>query len=80
MTWHYQVRMRFIHGEPFFDIVEVYPDPLGWTKDSIAPCGESKEDVIQALKWMLNDARKHEVLNDIGPDCATQRGGYAAEE
>lgn len=68
MSWHYQVRKRVIKGQVIFDIVEVYTDRLGWTRDSIAPYGESKAEVIQVLEMMLKDAKHYRTLVDRNPD------------
>lgn len=72
--WHYQIRHRVLKGkvdyEDFYDIVEVYDidGKIGWTRDSMEPHGESKEEVIRDLKMMLHDAEKHPVLEDTEND------------
>lgn len=63
MSGHYQVRKRTLKGEIFFDLVEVYDNPTGWTVDAM-PCGESYEEVIRCLEMMLADAKKYPVLED----------------
>jgi hypothetical protein len=64
MSWHYQVRQAWHMGVIYFDIVEVYTNPTGWTKDSIAAAAESYEGVIETLEHMLADAKKYPVLID----------------
>lgn len=36
----------------------------GWTADSIAPVGDTKEDLIWVLKHMLKDVQTRKVLFD----------------
>ncbi|MGL5936646.1 MAG: hypothetical protein ACRCZI_13615 [Cetobacterium sp.] len=60
--WHYQIKKTV--GEPnetFFEIVEVYTNPTGWT-DGIYPIGNTPEELIRELERMLADARKYPVL------------------
>lgn len=64
MSWHYQIRKQITAGHTWFDIVEVYDNPRGWTENSIVPAGESPEGVIEALEHMLADAKKYPVLED----------------
>jgi hypothetical protein len=64
MSWHYQVRRREDKGDVYFDIVEIYTDPPGWTRDSIAPIGDSPEELMRVLEMMLADAKKYPVLID----------------
>lgn len=67
MSWHYQIRHRVDTGEHLYDIVEMYENPTGWTKDSSAPCGETKQELLDALARMFNDAIKYPVLEDVEP-------------
>jgi hypothetical protein len=68
MTWHYQVRKQENgDGDPWFDIVEVYTDPVGWTDDGVVPEDESYDGVIETLENMLADAKKYPVLIDKDP-------------
>lgn len=64
MSWHYQMRKRLIHGETWYDIVEVYENPRGWTQDGMAPGGETPEGVIASLTHMLDDAKQYPVLEE----------------
>ena len=64
MSWHYQIRKRGDKGEEWFDIVECYDTPKGWTKDGMAPAGETAEGVIETLEMMLADAKQYPVLED----------------
>ena len=65
MSWHYQVRHRVDNGEDLYDIVEVYDNPIGWTKDSIAPLGETKRELLDTLNRMISDAVAYPVLEDV---------------
>jgi hypothetical protein len=62
MGWHYRIRKRTDKGQDWYDIVEYYERPKGWTKDSIAPGGETQEGVIECLEMMLADAKKYDIL------------------
>lgn len=64
MTWHYQIRRREDKGQVWYDIVECYKNPTGWTQDSIAPAGETPEGVIETLEMMLSDTKKYPVLDE----------------
>jgi hypothetical protein len=65
MTWHYQIRKQEDKGYVWYDIVECYENPRGWTKHSMAPSGVSPEGVIECLEMMLADAKKYPVLEDV---------------
>ena len=68
MSWHYQIRRRKIGKDKrdwWYDIVEVYTKPLGWTKNSMAPSGISRKDVSAELEMMLRDAKRHKTLTDV---------------
>jgi len=66
MSWNYRVirkKSDVVIDEPFYyEIHEVYYNkngkPDSWTTDSIAPSGDSLEDLQQCLKLMLNDTKK----------------------
>jgi len=62
MGWHYQIRQREDKGQVWYDIVEVYENPTGWTRDSIAPSGETPEELMMCLEMMLKDGKKYPVL------------------
>jgi hypothetical protein len=32
MSWHYQIRKRTINGDAFYDIIEMFDSPPGWTE------------------------------------------------
>lgn len=64
MNWHYQIRKREDKGQVWYDIVEVYPGPIGWSCDSQAPTGETQEELIRTIEMMLADAKKYPVLED----------------
>ena len=64
MSWHYQVRKRVINGDAFFDMIEMFDGPMGWTKDSIAPCGDTKEELLADLRRMLADAETHPIFEE----------------
>lgn len=64
MSWHYQVRKRTINGDPFYDIVEMFEGPLGWTEASMSPCGETYEEIIRDLERMLWDAKQHPIFEE----------------
>lgn len=36
----------------------------GWTKDGMAPGGESRDGVIECLEMMLSDVKKYKTLVD----------------
>lgn len=64
MSWHYQIRKREDKGQVWYDIVEVYTDPMGWSRDSQAPTGETPEELMRTIEMMLADAKKYPVLED----------------
>lgn len=59
MSWHYQVRKRVLNQQPYFDIVEKYSDPEGWTRESIAPGGDTYEELLATLRHMVQDAQRY---------------------
>jgi hypothetical protein len=67
MTWHYQVRQREDTGTIYFDIAEVYTDPDGSTINSIAPIGDTKDELILVLEMVLRDAKKYPVRIEAPP-------------
>jgi hypothetical protein len=64
MSWHYQVRKRNDKDNIYYDIVEMYENPIGWTKNSMSPCGETYEEIIRDLQYMLDDARQYPVFEE----------------
>lgn len=62
MSWHYRIRKRTDKGQVWYDIVEYYTNPSGWTRDSMAPGGETQDVVIECLEMMLIDAKKYDIL------------------
>ena len=68
MSWHYQLRQRSDKGETWYDIVEAYENPTGWTRDGVSPAADSPEGVIETLEHMLNDAQAYPVLIDKEED------------
>lgn len=64
MSWHYQIRQRMFKGEPFFDVVEIFDNPTGWTVDGVAAAGDTKDGVIACLERMIADCQKYPVLMD----------------
>lgn len=62
MSWHYQIRKREDKGLVWYDIVEVYADPIGWSRDSQAPTVEMPKELIRTIEMMLGDAKKYPVL------------------
>lgn len=66
MPWHYRIRKRILDKKPWFDIVEYFVSgkSRGWTKEGMAPEGETREEVIQCLKMMLKDALTRKTLID----------------
>ena len=37
MSWHYQIRTRTINGDAFYDIIEMFDSPAGWTEEGLGP-------------------------------------------
>lgn len=65
MSWHYQLRKQeYENGRVWYDVVECYENPHGWTEDGIAPAGETPTGVIEVLEQMLADVRKYPVLGE----------------
>jgi len=65
MGWHYRVRKRILKtGEPWYDIVEYWDNPTGWSRDGMTPGGNTSGELIQELERMLSDANKYDVLDD----------------
>ena len=69
MSWHYRARKRVLEtGEAWFDMVEYYEQPTGWTKDGMTPGGSTYEELVIELQHMLHDAQSYEVLIDTEAD------------
>ena len=64
MSWHYQARKRFDGVSYWYDIVEMYEDPRGWTVNAIAPMSESVDELLIVLQQMMNDVREYPVLDE----------------
>jgi hypothetical protein len=64
MSWHYQARKRSNKGETWYEIVEMYEDPRGWTVNAIPPTGESVDELLIVLQQMMNDVREYPVLDE----------------
>ena len=65
MSWHYQMRRRtMLDGSLFYDIVEVFTDPIGWTVDGVGAAGDSPLEVIEDLRRMLDDTGRYPTLED----------------
>lgn len=67
MSWRYQATHRTDHGEDVYEVREVFPpdNPTGcllWTKDAMAPFGETKAELIECLQMMLADVQEFDVL------------------
>jgi hypothetical protein len=58
--WTYKVAKVKYGDEYRYDIREYYelPDGPAWSSEAQAPMGESIEDLIQALRWMLKAAEE----------------------
>jgi hypothetical protein len=66
MSWHYQIRRKSVKGStsttPYYEIVEVYNRPYGYTEGPSSPLGESRRGLIRDLEMMLHDAKKYRTL------------------
>lgn len=62
MSWHYQIRQRTDRGKTWYDIVEVYESPRGWTYDGIAHTSDTLEGMMRALQNMNDDIRTYKFL------------------
>jgi len=55
--WNHRVMHRKVSGEDWYEIHEVYYDnynkPDGWTKESVAPGGETIEELKEELHRMI---------------------------
>jgi hypothetical protein len=58
MSWNYRI-MRHKHpsGE-YYQIHEVFYEPMGWSADPIEPFGSTPDELIECLEIMLSDAKK----------------------
>lgn len=61
MSWHYQIRKRTDHEGSHYDIVEVYSGG-GHTEHGMSPYGMSREELINELERMLEDAKHYRTL------------------
>ena len=64
MSWHYRVRKRLLDGEEWFDMVEYYTDPDGWTRREVAPGADTYDELVAQLQRMLDDAKERPILHD----------------
>lgn len=65
MSWHYRIRRRTLSGgDTWFDIVEYYDNPTGWTADGMTPGSGTREGLLDELERMLSDAKKYDVVNE----------------
>jgi len=58
-----------LDGSLFYDIVEVFTDPIyerqvGWTVDGVGAAGDSPLEVIADLRRMLADTERYPTLED----------------
>jgi hypothetical protein len=73
MTWNYRIikKNSKVVDEDYYYMAEVFYDsnkkPIAQT-DAIEITGSSKEDVIEILKTMLEDATTKEILEELGND------------
>jgi len=68
MSWHYQVRHRVDKGNHLYDMVERSYSVSGWITNSIAPIGETREELRTTLQQMLTDSEYYPVLEDVWSD------------
>jgi len=66
MSWHYRARKRVLQGEEFFDVVEFYESPEGWTCEGVGPSGDTLSELVQDVGRMYNDVQRYPVLIDEG--------------
>lgn len=67
MCWHYRIfKVIPKEGETYFCLKEFYKigKKTGWTENPIDVIAESKKSLIQALEWMLKDAKKYPVKTE----------------
>lgn len=68
MTWNYRLidKSHKNNNDPWLEIIEVYYDEnnklLGFAEPNFN--GESKEDIINNLKMIINDISSQKILND----------------
>ena len=68
MTWHYRARRREDKGCVWYDVVEFFEGSNGigegWSKESVAALGETKEELVKDLQRMLDDVRRRPTVED----------------
>lgn len=66
MHWRYRARKRIINGQPWVDVVEYFIDgkSRSWTRESMAPGGESRAILIKTLEMMLKDCKQQTAFTD----------------
>ena len=58
MGWHYAARRSTdAHGYVWWDVVESYSEPFGYTVEGMRPGGETREELVAELQRMLDDLR-----------------------
>ena len=65
--WHYRAfKVINKHGS-YYCVKEFFKfsSQLFWTKDSIAPVAETKQDLIKVLEMMLADVKKYRTKTEI---------------
>ena len=73
MTWNYRIikKNSKVVDEDYYYIAEVFYDdnkkPFAHT-DAIEITGSSKQDIIDILNAMLEDAETREILEELGND------------
>jgi len=67
MSWNYRIVKHDKADEIYLQIHEVYYDEKNdieaYTEDPIHPFGETREELISDLKYMLHDTEKYPVLS-----------------
>ncbi len=56
--------LRTINGAASYDMVEMFDLPPGWTEESMAPHGETKDELLADLARMLRDAEHYGVFEE----------------
>ncbi len=73
MTWNYRIvkKNSKVVDEDYYYIAEVFYDdnkkPIAQT-DAVEITGSSKQDIIDILNAMLEDANTREILEELGND------------
>ena len=77
MDWRYGCRRRTYQTilpdgteqppETLYELVEVYPDPFGYTEDAVTVAGDSKAGLVEWLRRAADDVEKSDVIVEIEP-------------